>query len=462
MKNILKSTLIITLMFSLIRFGHAAADNVSFSDISGHWAENSILQAVQKGYVEGYPDGTFKPDGKVTRAELIKMVVTAMKLVPGPTGDHWYDTYVNAAVSNQIYKYDFTGNLNNPMTRQELSIIGVRATREDIRNAKDFDIKRFMYEATKSGIVQGLGNGELGIDQTTTRAQAVTIIERILTLNAGGKLSVDKHAVSRAEVAWHKTNVFTMLPRYFPEIDPIKHDSNLDKWDYKKAFYDSSDGIYHEELERYVIVDMNDKNDPFRSDVEGFTFPVGYKDETTNKFVDKSILAPEKSYVEVNVIKQIYKKQVVIADKSRYKQITQSGHLYFNSGDGLDGLASGWSGMSVNEAYKQLDLNGTVNNGSLYGQLDPKLNKTRNGLPLFYSEMPANGGTYLVYQAKLVPYGDLSPLTKFNQHNILPNIIDIDFSNNSSIAINSNDHKKDTDGTTEIYTGHTDYTLSNN
>ncbi|MFC5470879.1 S-layer homology domain-containing protein [Cohnella suwonensis] len=35
---------------------------INFNDISGHWAEANIKQAVSDGIVSGYPDGTFKPN----------------------------------------------------------------------------------------------------------------------------------------------------------------------------------------------------------------------------------------------------------------------------------------------------------------------------------------------------------------------------------------------------------------
>lgn len=44
------------------------------SDYSGHWAEEAIEYARQQGLMEGYPDGTFKPDEPVTRAELAEVV----------------------------------------------------------------------------------------------------------------------------------------------------------------------------------------------------------------------------------------------------------------------------------------------------------------------------------------------------------------------------------------------------
>ena len=45
-----------------------------FPDISGHWAKDYINQAANKGFVNGYEDGTFKPDRNITRAEAVTMV----------------------------------------------------------------------------------------------------------------------------------------------------------------------------------------------------------------------------------------------------------------------------------------------------------------------------------------------------------------------------------------------------
>ena len=52
------------------------ADKVKlpFSDTSGHWAEKCIRNVYFAGLMEGYPDGTFKPDSPITRAELAKVI----------------------------------------------------------------------------------------------------------------------------------------------------------------------------------------------------------------------------------------------------------------------------------------------------------------------------------------------------------------------------------------------------
>lgn len=50
-----------------------------FSDISGHWAEDVIIKYSETGAINGYPDGTFRPDGLVTRAESAKIIVGVLE-----------------------------------------------------------------------------------------------------------------------------------------------------------------------------------------------------------------------------------------------------------------------------------------------------------------------------------------------------------------------------------------------
>ncbi|WJH34577.1 S-layer homology domain-containing protein [Paenibacillus sp. CC-CFT747] len=108
------------------------AGEVKFLDVNGHWAKSGIEQAVQKGYIDGYEDGTFRPDRNVSRSEFLKQAVTALKLETEGTGSgsDWYVPYVNAAVNAGIHRYeDFTtGDWNTAITREEMARIAVRAS----------------------------------------------------------------------------------------------------------------------------------------------------------------------------------------------------------------------------------------------------------------------------------------------------------------------------------------------
>jgi hypothetical protein len=45
-----------------------------FGDLIGHWAEAYVSSSVSKGWVDGYPDGTFRPEQAITRAEAMKLI----------------------------------------------------------------------------------------------------------------------------------------------------------------------------------------------------------------------------------------------------------------------------------------------------------------------------------------------------------------------------------------------------
>ena len=46
----------------------------SFTDVKGHEFEDAINQAFGNGHIVGYPDGTFRPDGAITRAEAVTIL----------------------------------------------------------------------------------------------------------------------------------------------------------------------------------------------------------------------------------------------------------------------------------------------------------------------------------------------------------------------------------------------------
>ncbi len=70
------------------RFNTKPVENSgSFSDISGHWAENEIERAAAFGWISGYPDGTFRPDARITRAEAMTMINRVLCRMPQSKSD---------------------------------------------------------------------------------------------------------------------------------------------------------------------------------------------------------------------------------------------------------------------------------------------------------------------------------------------------------------------------------------
>ncbi|NOU80768.1 hypothetical protein GC101_18050 [Paenibacillus sp. LMG 31459] len=190
----------------------------SFTDTSGHWAEASILAAVQKGYVSGYPEGTFQPEKTVSRSEFIAMLVRSLgQASDTSTTSPWYTPYVKAATESGYYVTgDFSSDdWNAPLSRQELARIAVRVIGKTAK-----DNTEYMYMATSNGVLSGTGNGALNVTGTTTRAQTVTVIERISSILQGETLPVDALAVANAQEAmkapkdpWGRAIRTTNLPK---------------------------------------------------------------------------------------------------------------------------------------------------------------------------------------------------------------------------------------------------------
>ncbi|NGZ76881.1 S-layer homology domain-containing protein [Saccharibacillus alkalitolerans] len=247
----------------------ATSQASQFTDVkSTHWAYSAVQQGVAKGYVDGYTNGTFKPDASVTRAEFVKMVVAAMKLDVKETSGKWYIPYVDAATNKGLYEANDFANAeaawNKVMTRDEMARVAARAIGE---TSKEDD--KWMYLASKTGLIQGVGKGQIAPEGLTTRAQAVVIIERILSKSAGQDLNVDRYAVGAAEILWHGTNIFTVMPEKFatPESDwKNKGKSSVEEmWNEKAMTLTSNDGLYQSKLDALVAIDMADPNDPNRA-----------------------------------------------------------------------------------------------------------------------------------------------------------------------------------------------------
>ncbi|GMX61627.1 hypothetical protein Elgi_14310 [Paenibacillus elgii] len=228
---------------------------VSLSDISGHWAESDIKAIVAAGYVDGYPDGSFKPDHTVTRAEFITMTAKAAGLKPVPGGDNkeWYAPYVAALVQAGIHQYkDFSsGDWNTPITRMEMARLAVRASDKSLQSPEDSTAaKKFMFLATQKGLITGMADGQLGKEESATRAQSVKIIQRILDVSQGKKLEVDKRAASYAEVELTGSNTQTMWGLKSKELP------------YQLPFTKTS---VKTTVDQIIVVDMDSEDGAYRS-----------------------------------------------------------------------------------------------------------------------------------------------------------------------------------------------------
>ncbi|MDD3537908.1 MAG: S-layer homology domain-containing protein [Eubacteriales bacterium] len=74
-----------------------AAGSSSFSDMAGHWSDKYVAYAVSLGIINGYPDGTFKADNTVSYDEAAKMLVAALGYTDESLSGSWPVNYVSKA-----------------------------------------------------------------------------------------------------------------------------------------------------------------------------------------------------------------------------------------------------------------------------------------------------------------------------------------------------------------------------
>ncbi|MCG9967275.1 leucine-rich repeat protein [Pelotomaculum terephthalicicum JT] len=166
---------------------------VSLNDIAGHWAMDNINKLVALGCISGYPDGSFKPDSTITRAEFATVLVQAFKLennggkIFADTAAHWAKNYIAAAAANGVINgYDAdTFGPDDPITREQMAVMIVKAAKLDIVTeetafADSGSISGWAGEAVataaKNGIIKGYPDNTVRAQGNATRAEAVTVI----------------------------------------------------------------------------------------------------------------------------------------------------------------------------------------------------------------------------------------------------------------------------------------------
>ncbi len=116
-------------------------DKKSFNDISGHWAENYILELQSYGIINGYENNEFRPDNKVTRAEV-------------------------CAIINRVLK-----------NTEKITKINTEA------NYNDVDSSHWAHQdivkLSQDGVVQGYENGDFAPENTIKRCEIAKILQKI-------------------------------------------------------------------------------------------------------------------------------------------------------------------------------------------------------------------------------------------------------------------------------------------
>ena len=165
-----------------------------FSDVKeSDWFTQTVSKLVGLGIIDGYPDGTFKPEGSINTDAFIKMTVTALGHNLENGENYWAEPYMEKAKEIDLIETGEISDSTRPINRAEIARIIVRAMDEDfpgdienyITEIKDYDsipdgFKEYVLKAYVKGIVTGYPDGSFGYDKNATRAEASTMLIRML------------------------------------------------------------------------------------------------------------------------------------------------------------------------------------------------------------------------------------------------------------------------------------------
>ncbi len=170
------------------------------NDLNGHWASGQMNAWIGQGIIKGYPDGTVKPDASVTRAEFMAMVNKAYRL-SGTSGKaykdvsakSWYFPVVDtAATAGYIGGYpDGTMRPDARISRNEAAVIIMKASGlsgnstassvfSDSRKIPSW-AQDAVGAAYRKGAMSGYPDGTFGGERYISRAEAVISLSRSVT-----------------------------------------------------------------------------------------------------------------------------------------------------------------------------------------------------------------------------------------------------------------------------------------
>lgn len=195
---------LISAMFVLSVFMPINYAKITFSDLSdSHWAYKNIMTLVNQGVVNGYENGTYKPEKAVTRGEFLKLIMVALygdndyfEKINFSSG-HWALTYAMEAL-REGYMMNGTSvsNLDDSITRKEMiHILSKICTKNGINKVQpnealifsdttslDDETKIYIDFVTRNGLINGYTDGKIKVDKTMTRAEVATVLVRFLDL----------------------------------------------------------------------------------------------------------------------------------------------------------------------------------------------------------------------------------------------------------------------------------------
>ena len=308
MKKILSILLAVVITISILPtvFVVGAEKNMIYSDITeSHWAYDYILESKEMGWFEGYPDGSFAPEEKMTRAEAIKTVASFAKCHTKKTGNTykdveenaWYASYVYAAEAflPTAWKVSRRIEPEKTITREELVYMIVYAMGYDselqlanrylVGNAFSDNasvsetLKPLFSLAVSKGIISGFSDGTLRPKESVTRAQMSAILCR--TANIPEKHAFRDAFCEKFNVV--ETNVMGTENGLLLQTndDYFVYETNVSE----NGYYDIAMGYSHDSWEQYFKITVTYPDG--RVNIDNYSAIAGNSEMTATIWLEK-------------------------------------------------------------------------------------------------------------------------------------------------------------------------------
>ncbi len=214
-----KRILAVFLVIAMLIPSAITVSAASFKDLSsGHWAYNAVNKLVGEGTINGFTDGTFKPNSTVSRAEFVKMIgkgntVTQSEYVDVEKSDWFYD-YVMSSGLEPVTEFAFKPN--EAITRGDVANLlwkrnGSPVVSESVpsvitRQGKNSDAIAWIYSRE---IMMGDDYINLRLDSSLTRAEAAALIVRAReNASVSGKDFIDNISDEVYKAVYDSFNLF--------------------------------------------------------------------------------------------------------------------------------------------------------------------------------------------------------------------------------------------------------------
>lgn len=281
LKRAIISMLLILSMTTQVFAVSIAPTKFGFPDINGHWAESYINDFQKNGIIKGYPDGTFRSDIDISRAEFASLLYHLLKFEKTVTNDFdseefcgsWAEDYLNVLVYEGIidlseYKngYDYNGAI----TRLEIAKMIIRSLDKDniarnIKSAPGFnddellksDDYGYVYLAKSYELVAGYPDGTFRPNDHATRAETVKML--VSRSKASNRIANE----NRPSTSAPKAVVDFKLPEYTHtdnavDFDFTSRNARSISWSLKKGNADND--LEDVDLSEFATMAVEDKS----------------------------------------------------------------------------------------------------------------------------------------------------------------------------------------------------------